>query len=263
MTTMLKPGQGRVAPETAEGAKADTQVVVNASGPTEDGEDLVDYYMRTVHWTKQTTLSTQQAIKSVWKRLVIVRGVEHTKESLKNFWTTLGVVSALLLSVTYSTVVSPLSSDDPDKAAAVSFVRAVGGISLVLSLVIIVTTVIYLIEIDNCTTPRDLEDFIRTNGSLFDILTGIFSTSVGLLMAQALAIMYVTFRPLEFYIIIGFTGVFALMTAAWAAALAGHNRFRMWARYDSPLAIERRVVEKLVEERQRRAKAAEEAYKTE
>ena len=36
------------------------------------------------------TLSTQQAIKSVWKRLVIVRGVEHTKESLKNFWTTLG-----------------------------------------------------------------------------------------------------------------------------------------------------------------------------
>jgi hypothetical protein len=35
----------------------------------------------------------------------------------------------------------------------------------------------------------------------------------------------------------------------------------MWARYDSPLAIERRVVEKLVEERQRKAKAAEEAFK--
>lgn len=35
----------------------------------------------------------------------------------------------------------------------------------------------------------------------------------------------------------------------------------MWARYDSPLAIERRVVERLVEERQKRAKAAEETFK--
>ncbi|KAG2433795.1 hypothetical protein HXX76_008155 [Chlamydomonas incerta] len=240
------------------------QVVVNASGPNGgEEEDLVDIYMRTVPWTKQTTLSAHQAIKSVWKRLVIVRGVEHTKESLKNFWTTLGVVSALLLSVTYSTVTSPLSSDDPNKSAAVSFVRAVGGISLVLSLVIIVTTVIYLIEIDNCTTHRDLEDFIRSNGSLFDILTGFFSASVGLLLAQALATMYVTFSSLEFWIIIGFAGFFAIVTAVFAAVIAGHNRFRMWARYDSPLAIERRVVERLVEERQRRTKAAEEAFKAE
>lgn len=182
-----------------------------------------------------------------------------------------------------------------------------------ISLLIIVITVIYLIEIDNCTTDKDLQDFIRNNGSLFDILTvsrtqggrgsrartrtprrtrrssiecrkstpkrskipqpqskalnanmpgftipphpsprrptsalpdrfrsqGIFSASVVLLGAGALASMYVTYTRMEFLVVAIATGVLACMCAAFAAVIAGHNRFRLWARYDSPIALQR------------------------
>ena len=35
--------------------------------------------------------------------------------------------------------------------------------------------VIYIIEIDNATTERDLNDFINANAKIVDILTGVFS----------------------------------------------------------------------------------------
>jgi hypothetical protein len=48
--------------------------------------------------------------------------------------------------------------------------------------------VVYILEIDNCITERDLTDFIRNYGTLFDLLLGVFSASVVLLLAQMLTV---------------------------------------------------------------------------
>ena len=134
-----------------------------------------------------------------------MNGPFHTREKLKNFWTNISLVSALLLGVTYSNAINPVSSDNPDMSSACSvacecvdqwkhFVNilsepfeaslhpircpitaVMSGVSLVFSLSVIVVSVIYLIEIDNCTTERDLNDFIDSNAKIVDMLTGIFS----------------------------------------------------------------------------------------
>ncbi len=60
-----------------------------------------------------------------------------------------------------------------------------------------------------------------------------------LLGAGALASMYVTYTRMEFLVVAIATGVLACSCAAFAAVIAGHNRFRLWARYDSPIALQR------------------------
>ena len=68
-----------------------------------------------------------------------------------------------------------ITTDDPDKIDAISVVSISSGLSLVFSLSVIVVSVIYMIEIDNATTERDLSDFIDANAKIVDLLTGIFS----------------------------------------------------------------------------------------
>jgi hypothetical protein len=53
----------------------------------------------------------------------------------------MGVVSALLLGVTFSNTMSPVTSDDEDMQTAVNVATVFGGISLVLSLAVIIFTV--------------------------------------------------------------------------------------------------------------------------
>lgn len=231
---------GGFVPEGAYHQQVDMAVrYSNGGGVVQEEEDLHDYYLRITPWTVQVMLSIKMAIKSVWRQQVESRGPQVAKDSLKSFWTTIGVVSALLLSVSYGTAVTPVDTADSAKAMAVSVVAVLGGLSLMLSLVVIVVTVIYMIEIDNCTTDYDLAIFINKNGPLFDILTGVFSASVVLLVAQALGTMYITFGQTEFLIVICSTGTFACLGAAFAAVIAGRNRFVLWARYESPLAKER------------------------
>ncbi len=45
---------------------------------------------------------------------------------------------------------------------------------MIFSLTVIVIAVIYILEIENCTTDRDLGDFIAANAMIIDGLTGIF-----------------------------------------------------------------------------------------
>ncbi|GAX78659.1 hypothetical protein CEUSTIGMA_g6097.t1 [Chlamydomonas eustigma] len=159
------------------------------------------------------------------------------------FWTNISLVSALLLAVSYPSAIAPINSDDPDKANAVSIAATFSGLSLVLSLSVIVISVIYLIEIDNCTTERDLTDFIDVNSPVVDILTGIFSASVVLLLAAALTSMFITFGQTEFLTVTCVAGAITLLGIVFASILAGHNRFRLWVRYDSPEG--KKMVEKL------------------
>ena len=107
----------------------------------------------------------------------MANGPFHTRDKLKSFWTNISLVSALLLGVTYGNAINPIkpASDGDDLSSACAVAAACSGVSLVFSLSVIVTSVIYLIEVDNCTTERDLADFIDNNAKIVDILTGVFS----------------------------------------------------------------------------------------
>ncbi len=75
---------------------------------------------------------------------VIAYGPLETREKLKSFWVNLGLVSALLVGVTYNTAVSPVTSADPLMANAVRVSAVFAGCSLVFSLGVVVISVIYL-----------------------------------------------------------------------------------------------------------------------
>mmetsp|Transcript_21398 Transcript_21398/g.46858 ORF Transcript_21398/g.46858 Transcript_21398/m.46858 type:complete len:243 (-) Transcript_21398:1333-2061(-) len=212
-------------------------------GPFKTSDDILDHYLQ-LPWYTQTWYSLTTAVASVWRKQVVANGPQATKEKLKSFWTTIGVVSALLLSITYSLSVTPPklpestdeTEDISDKETALSVATIFSGVSLMFSLTVIVITVIYMVEIDNCTTDRDLTDFIINNSHIFDILIGIFSGSVVLLVGSALAMMYVNYKRYEFLVVACTTGVIILLGAIFASVVAGRNRFILWARFDSPLA---------------------------
>jgi hypothetical protein len=67
-----------------------------------------------------------------------------------------------------------------------------------------------------------------------DILTGVFSGSVVLLLLSALVDMYINYNYTDFLIVTCVAGSIALGGAAFAAIVAGRNRFIMWVRFSSP-----------------------------
>lgn len=143
-------------------------------------------------------------------------------------------MSALLITVSFTYITAPLDGgDDPDLKTIASIANVMGAISMILGLTVIVVSVIYTIEIDNATTDRDLKTFIEANASIFDLLTGVFSGSVVLLLAAAILTVYLKFGRNEFIIIVAITGTIVLLGAAFAAIIAGRNRFILWARYGS------------------------------
>ncbi len=91
-----------------------------------------------------------------------------------------------------------------------------------------------LLQVDNATTERDLSDFIHANAPFVDLLTGVFSASVVCLFVSALATMYITYGDTEFMIVVCVSGSITCICAVFAAIVAGHNRFRLWIRYESP-----------------------------
>lgn len=199
-----------------------------------DAEEMMDKYLANTSYYRQTVLSASTALHSVWKKQVFANGAEQTKDKLKSFWVNIGLVSALLIGVSYSSATTPITSEDENMASAVSVATVFAGVSLIFSLTVIVVAVIYMIEIDNCTTERDLKDFIHANASFVDGLTGIFSGSVVCLLVSAVATMYITYGRTEFIVVAATAGVITLIGVVFASIVAGHNRFRLWVRYSSP-----------------------------
>jgi len=198
-------------------------------------DQIMDYYLASTPYTQQTLLSMRVALTSVWLRQLHAHGPVETREKLKNFWVNIGLVSALLLGVTFQSAIEPITSDDPEHAHAQTIVAVFMGMSLVFSLTVIVVSVIYIIEIDNAVTERDLVDFITANASVVDILLGVFCCSVVFIMVAALAAMYMTYGRVEFMVVVCVSGAIALVTGVLAAIVAGHGRFRLWIRFESPL----------------------------
>ena len=71
---------------------------------------------------------------------------------------------------------------------------------------------------------------MSSSSHISEHLTG----SVVLLLVSALTTMYITYGRREFLIVICVSGLITLLGAVFAAIVAGHNRFRLWVRYDSP-----------------------------
>lgn len=181
-------------------------------------------------------LSLKTAAASVWKKQVFASGANTTKERLKNFWGSVALVSALLLSVTYTSALSPIQSSAFPEIADTCAVFT--GLSLILSLTVIVVAIIYMVEVENATTETDLVAFINSNSFIFDILAGIFSASVVLLLLAALLTMFLTYGRTQFYVVAGAAGSMSGLGAVMAAVVAGRNRFILWVRYDSPEGLE-------------------------
>uniref|UniRef100_A0A7S0RWL3 Transmembrane protein n=1 Tax=Chlamydomonas leiostraca TaxID=1034604 RepID=A0A7S0RWL3_9CHLO len=196
----------------------------------------MDWYLENTSYALQTWLSLRTAVHSVWRKQVNAVGAHETANRLKSFWVNIGLVSALLIGVSYSSAVTPVVADSGEDAdeIAVKVSTTLTGISVILSLATIVICVIYMIEIDNNTTERDLRDFINANAPIVDLLTGVFSASVVTLLLSALTAMFVTYGQTEFIIVAAVTGTIVLLAIVFAAVVAGHNRFRLWVRYDSP-----------------------------
>lgn len=197
-------------------------------------DDILEHYLKNTSYYRQTVLSAKTAFKSVWKHQLGANGPAVARERLRDFWTSLSLVSALLLSVSYGYGIEPITSDDPDHETALSLVQVFAGSSLIMSVAVIIISVIYFIEIDNCVTERDLHDFIYNNAWMQDALAGFFAASVLLLTFSAIPTIYITYGWTEFLVVSVVGAIMVCITAALAAIVAGRNRFRLWIRYESP-----------------------------
>lgn len=79
------------------------------AGKTESPDELLDRYLETTSYYRQTLLSINTAISSVWRKQMIANGAYETKDKLKSFWTNIGLVSALLIGVSYTSALDPVS----------------------------------------------------------------------------------------------------------------------------------------------------------
>ncbi|EFJ43163.1 hypothetical protein VOLCADRAFT_119180 [Volvox carteri f. nagariensis] len=128
-------------------------------------------------------------------------GVQNTKERLKSFWTTLGVVSALMAALTYPAVSAPsvnkhTSGHGPgtvDDPLFMSYVL-LNTSSLILSFMVVIISVVLLAEVDLVVTDDDLETFISRYQYLFLGLTGIFGFSILTIIASIIVIGFFNYN---------------------------------------------------------------------
>jgi hypothetical protein len=85
----------------------------------------------------------------------------------------------------------------------------------------------YALEIDYCTTERDVHNFIEKNAHLFDLYLGIFTASILFLLGHVLAAVYITHDSykISFWIIAGCTVGGVALAAVLVTFVAGHNRY--------------------------------------
>ncbi|GIL73501.1 hypothetical protein Vretimale_5281 [Volvox reticuliferus] len=132
-----------------------------------------------------------------WTIISEKTGVQATKERLKSFWTTLGVVSALMAALTYPAVTTPMvtkhntgsGSGGVNDPLFISYVL-LNTSSLILSFMVVIISVVLLAEVDLVVTDDDLEVFIGRYQYLFLTLTGIFGVSILTIVASIIVINF-------------------------------------------------------------------------
>ncbi|GLC34742.1 hypothetical protein PLESTB_001158500 [Pleodorina starrii] len=137
-----------------------------------------------------------------WTMIAEKTGVQNTKERLKSYWTTLGVVSALMAALTYPAVTSPLVSKHnggPDNNGNVNdplFMSYVllNTVSLILSFMVVIISVVLLAEADLVVTDDDMELFINRYQYLFLGLTGIFGSSILTIIASIIVVAFFNYN---------------------------------------------------------------------
>ena len=75
----------------------------------ENSDEILEYYLKNCSYYRQTVYSFETALQSVWRKQVKAVGAHETANRLKSFWVNIGLVSALLIGVSYSSAVNPVS----------------------------------------------------------------------------------------------------------------------------------------------------------
>ncbi|KAG2438349.1 hypothetical protein HYH02_010805 [Chlamydomonas schloesseri] len=179
---------------------------------------------------------------NMWSIIAHKQGVQATKERLKSDWTTL--VSAL----TYPAVTSPSitkqrGGSDADDPLFVAYVL-LNTTSLIMSLVVVLTSVVLLAEVDLVVTDEDLEVFIERYQLLFIGLTGVFGMSILTIITSTMVLAFFNFNQGTAIATAGIviTGTLVVAAAAW---LALWTRARLKVHIDSANALLKNVVAKL------------------
>ncbi|KAG2452216.1 hypothetical protein HYH02_003246 [Chlamydomonas schloesseri] len=209
---------------------------------------------------------------NIWSRVVYGAGVSPTKERLNNLWNTTSLVSALLMTFTYSYIANPVRSAEPlgpnsTRAIALEFANVAGILSFVMSLFCLMFNVVFH-EVDYCTTSRDERDFVLRFAGLFDSIAGLFGGSVGMLLLSVLctpqpprhaavtaaaaamhssrtahpssplcmyASIYAIHPARTFYIIVGACVLLAVALFGFTLPITVFTRFRLWIRLEESL----------------------------
>eukprot|EP00198_Chlamydomonas_reinhardtii_P003001 XP_001692337.1 predicted protein [Chlamydomonas reinhardtii] len=176
---------------------------------------------------------------SIWARVAYSAGVSPAKERLNNLWNTTSLVSALLMTFTYSNIGNPARSDTPlepgsSRAIALEFANVAGILSFVMSLFCLMFNVVFH-EVDYCTTHRDERDFILGFAGVFDAVAGLFAGSVVMLLLSVLCTIFVIHPMRTFWITVGTCIAMAIALFGTTLPITVFTRFRLWVRLEGAL----------------------------
>lgn len=172
------------------------------------------------------------AFANTWWYVVRTKPHEEAdvKERLKSFWGTMGIVSALLLTMTYSTSLSPMDVGTTGRVGIVMTANVMGVLSFAFSLSLIVMVSVFLVEVDYCVTDGDLQCFVKLFGKEFSLIIILFIVSLLTLLCQVLLAVFVRF-PFSSFLIV-FIVAMLLVSLCLYCFLRGaeFTRMRLWYR---------------------------------
>ncbi|KAG2432656.1 hypothetical protein HYH02_006644 [Chlamydomonas schloesseri] len=195
--------------------------------------------------------------KTQWKVIAEKTGVQATKERLKSYWTTVGIFSALTMTMTYSSVTNPTVTTrhnaagmggadaiETEEPLVIAYV-VLSATSLVVSIGILVMSVVLLAEVDLVCTDEDLDGFIDKFQGYFIWLTAVFGFTCFTLMssiAVAAFYFYSTGTAIATSVV---CVVVTVVTALVSTDMAVYTRGKLRRHVDAANATVKAVLEKL------------------
>lgn len=141
----------------------------------------------------------------------------NTKNSIKSFMSTLGLISALLLTMTYSSTLNPMSLDvtkytsDPtvlpytapqNIQTVIRTANALAYSSFALSVCVLINVALFIIVVDLIATDHDLSDFLAKFSRVFSLIVGLFVMSLVSACGQVILACTVLLPSMDFIILI-------------------------------------------------------------
>ncbi|KAG2425844.1 hypothetical protein HXX76_013468 [Chlamydomonas incerta] len=194
-------------------------------------------------------------IRTQWKVIADKTGVQATKERLKSYWTTVGIFSALTMTMTYSSITNPTvttrhnvsSGSGPvetDEPLVIAYI-VLSATSLVVSIGVLVMSLVLLAEVDLVCTDEDLDGFIDKFQGYFLWLTAVFGFTCFTLMSSIAVAAFYFYSTGTAIATSCVCVVVTVVTGLVATDLAVYTRGKLKRHVDAANATVKAVVEKL------------------